>query len=57
MKEAKKYTNEQLEETLNLAQRIKAVQDDKSFTKKQQKKQIRQLVKENKKSFFMSLGI
>lgn len=36
---------------MNLAQRIKVVQDDKSLTKKQRKKQIAQLVKENKKSF------
>ena len=57
MKEAKKYTDKQLEETLYLAQKIKAIQDDKSLTKKQRKQTIRQLVKGNKKLFFRMIFI
>ena len=57
MKEAKKYTDEQLEETLNLARRIKIIQDDEALTKKQQKQEIGKLVKENKRHFFKMVFI
>ncbi|MDE0118666.1 MAG: hypothetical protein OXM55_01500 [Bdellovibrionales bacterium] len=57
MKEAKKYTDEQLEETLNIARRIKVVQNDEVLTKKQKKLKIRQLVKKNKKLFLKMVFI
>ena len=57
MKEAKKYTNEQLEKTLDLAKEIKIVQDNQSLTKKQKKKELRQFVKKNKKLFLRMVFI
>ena len=57
MKEAKKYTDEQLEKTLNLAQKIKVIQNNKSLTRKQKKKTIRQLLKGKKKYFLRMIYI
>ncbi|MDE0518565.1 MAG: hypothetical protein OXH36_03285 [Bdellovibrionales bacterium] len=57
MKEAEKYTDEQLKETLNIAQKIKVVQNDEVLTKKQKKQKIRQLVKKNKKLFLKMVFI
>ena len=57
MKEAKKYTDGQLEETLNLAQKIKVIQNNKSLTKKQKKQTIRQILKEKKKYFLRMIYV
>ena len=57
MKEAKKYTDGQLEETLNLAQKIKVIQNNKSLTKKQKKQTIRQILKGKKKYFLRMIYV
>ena len=57
MKEAKKYTDEQLEKTLNLAQKIKVIQNNESLIKKQKKKTIRQLLKGKKRYFLRMIYI
>ena len=57
MKEERKYTNEQLEETLDIAQKIKNVQSDETLKKKEKKQKIIFLVKENKRHFFRMIFI
>ena len=57
MKDARKYTNEQLEETLDIAQKIKNVQNDETLKKKEKKQKIILLVKENKRHFFRMIFI